>query len=210
MQKFDYSIVDMALRDPVQAYLRLLGYQERAVVFNSVASFSSLALNQIPQTQPLDQQITRRTWINNLTYTLALPNVNIGNIFQPQSMSFLKDSTGIAIRTTVMSGPRYVVTDTFTPLENYINKLHSQWPSGWQIYKNQQINTDFMLTAIPFGDASNTPPYNVTVTYNAFQFDDLSCDDLTCEQAQQGLCELGILTTKSLGGKTLFCPSFQS
>ncbi len=200
-------IRDLALRDPVRCYMELLGIQARPVVLNTSVSFSTFTLNQAPIAQPLDQQVTRRTWVDNLTYTLSVPNAFVGNIFQPDAMAKLKSSTGITIRQTIMSGPRFLISDTYTPLENYVNQWASRWPSGWQIYADQQVLSEFILTAVPFNDPSNTPPYNAVVTFNGWQFDTMDCEDMTKEEAYEGLQQLGIGTMKSLGGRQVFCPS---
>lgn len=201
------SLQELALTDPVAAYGRLLGLQTRPVTLNVQASFSSFALNQIPISQPLDQIISRRTWVDNLTFELQLPNAFVGNILLPDALMKMKASPGVSVRTTVMSGPRYLITDTFTPLENFVNVISSRWQAGWQIYKNQQVKTDFMLTAIPFNDPSNTPPYVVTLTYNGWQFDDMSLtmDEISCDQAQNELCAAGVLVAKQMGVRTIFC-----
>lgn len=200
------SLKELAILDPVAAYGRLLGIPAAPVSMNAVASFSSFALNQIPIKAPLDQTITRRTWIENLTFDLQLPNAFVGNIFMPNALASLKASPGISVRTTVMSGPRYLVADTYTPLENYVNIFHSQWASGWQILRFQQVQTEFMLTAIPFNDSSNTPPYNVTITYNGWQFQSGDCDEVSCDYATEQLINAGVLE-KNSGISRGFCPS---
>jgi hypothetical protein len=188
------SIAELAVMDPIAAYGRLLKIPIAPVVFNAIATFSSFALNQIPVRQPLDQQTSRRTWIDNLAFELKLPNVFPGNLFLPQSLKDLKASPGVSVRTTVMSGPRYVVAETFTPIENYVKMFDSDWTVGWQIAKFQTIQTEFMLTAVPFNDPSNAPPYIVTLTYNGWQFMDGTCDDISCEFATDQLTKAGILS----------------
>lgn len=188
------SLEELAIIDPVAAYGRLRGFQTAPVALNAVASFSSFALNQLPIKVPFDQIITMRTWIDNITFSIQLPNLFGGNIFFPQSLAALRTSPGISVRTTVMSGPRYLVSDTYTPLENYANMVQTQWTSGWQILKFQQIQTEFMLTAIPYNDVSNTPPYNVTITYNGWQFQNGQCDDVSSDFANEQLVKAGVLS----------------
>jgi hypothetical protein len=201
------SLAELAVIDPVAAYGRLLGITTKPVTMNAFASFSSLALNQIPIKVPLDQTITKRTWIDNLQFSLQLPNAFVGNIFLPQALLALKASSGVSVRTTVLSGPRYLVSDTFTPIENFVNLISSEWAAGWQIYKFQQVQTEFMLTQIPFNDPSNTPPYNVTLTYNGWQFDDGQCDEISCEQAICELIKAQVVIPKDICGRRVLCPS---
>jgi hypothetical protein len=201
------NLAELAVIDPVAAYGRLLGIPATPVTMNAIASFGSFALNQLPIKQPLDQTISKRTWIDNITFELQLPNVFVGNIFQPQALATLRQSPGVSVRSTVMSGPRYLVSDQFTPIQNYVNIISSTWVTGWQIYKFQQIQTEFMLTAIPFGDVSNAPPYVVTLTYNGWQFMDGSCDECSCDFAQKELVKAGVLTEKQIFGARVVCGS---
>lgn len=188
------SIAELAVMDPIAAYGRLMKIPTAPVTFNAIAIFSSFALDQIPIRQALDQQISRRTWIDNLTFEIQLPNAFVGNIFFPGALSALRQSPGVAVRTTVMSGPRYVVAETFTPIQNYVNIFDSDWTVGWQLAKFQTVQTEFKLTAIPFNDPSNAPPYVVTLTYNGWQFMDGTCDDVSCEFATKHLRNAGILS----------------
>lgn len=188
------SLQELALINPVAAYGRIRGFPTAPVSLNCEASFSSFTLDQTPIQQPLDQTVQARTWIDNITFELQLPNAFVGNIFLPQALAALKESPGVSVRTTVMSGPRYMVTPTFTPLENYTNLFQSSWVAHWQLLRNQQLLTEFILTAIPFNDSSNTPPYNVTITYNGWQFLNPACDDMTAEDAQLALIKAGVLT----------------
>jgi hypothetical protein len=187
------SMEELAMVDPVAAYGRLRGYPTAPCSFNAQASFSSLTLDQVPIKVPLDQIITVRTWIDNITFEVQLPNAFVGNIFLPDALSKMRDSPGVSVRTTVMSGPRYLVGDTYTPIENYTNIMASRWLAGWQILKYQQVQTEFMLTQIPFNDPSNTPPYIVNLTYNGWQFVNGGCDDVSSDFAIEKLVDAGIL-----------------
>jgi hypothetical protein len=202
------SLHDMAIIDPIQACMLARGYSRRPVTMNTAGIFSSLALGQGPIQNPLDQQISKRTWVDNFAYNLVLPNAFVGNVFLPDAMAKLKENTGITIKQTIMSGPRFVITDTFTPLENYVNAMWARWPAGWQINRNQQLLTEFMLTAIPFNDPSNTPPYGTNLTLNGFQFDDMSCDEMSVDDAQCELVDRGLLEVKEIRGKKCYCPRY--
>ncbi len=208
-QRYDLSLKEMALTDPVRAYMLLRGYTGRPVSLSTTLTFSSFALNQNPIVEPLDNQNERRTWIDNVTYSISLPNAQVGNIFYPQSVNEMKASTGISTKFEIMAGPRYVMNSSFMPLENWVNQAASRWQAGWQLFKNQQIKTTATLTAIPYNDASTTPPMVVTISFNGWQFDDMQCDDMSCEDAQEGLVQIGYLVPKEVGGKKFFCPSFK-
>jgi hypothetical protein len=188
------SLQELAIMDPVAAVARLMGVPISPVSYNAICTFSSFALNQTPQTIALDQIISKRTWIDNINYNLALPNAFVGNIFFPQSLDALKRNTGVIIQTKVIAGPRYVVSSTFMPLENYTNLYNGDnWTSGWVICPFQTITTDFVLTTAPYNDSSNTPPYIVTLTYNGFQIDNCECDDMSAADAQKILVAKNIL-----------------
>src|SRR5277367_2928200 len=100
------SLAELAVRDPIAAYGRLLGIKAGPICMNSKAVFSSFTLNQQPIVQPLDQIVAKRTWWDNVTFTLELPNAYTGNIFMPDALASLKASPGISVLLTVMSGPR--------------------------------------------------------------------------------------------------------
>lgn len=187
------SLEELAVLDPVAAYALLRGLQPKPVCLNAYASFSSFSVTQQPITQPLDQTITRRTWITDVEFDLQLPNAYVGSIFLPQALAQLKQSPGVSVQITVMSGPRYLVSDTFTPIDSFCSTYKSQWASGWQVEKFQQIQTKFLLTQVPFNDASNAPPYIVTLTFNAFQFDSPDCDEVSYEYARNELVRVGCL-----------------
>lgn len=196
---------ELALRDPIAAYGRLLGMLAKPVSFNAQAKFSSFALNQVPIVEPLDEQLQSRTWIDNATFELQIPNAFVGSVFLPTALKDLKASPGVSVRIQVMSGPRELITPNFTPLENFATTDKVNWLRGTQIARNQQIQTEFMLTAIPFNDSSNTPPYIINMTYNCWQFDDGCCDEITCAEAQAILCKAGIITARTLGVRTVYC-----
>lgn len=191
MQPHAFDIEKLALTDPVAAYGRLLGIPTAPVTFNTVVSFSSFALNQIPLQQGLDTTIAFRTWIDNLTFTVATPGLFVGNIFQTLFLSQLKKSTGVSIQVIVHSGPKYLVSEQFTPLENFVNEFASRWPAGWPLYKQQNILTNFMLTQVPSGDDSNIESYDITLSWNGWQFLDHTLDEMDGPMAACKLKEYG-------------------
>jgi len=182
-------IAELAAVDPIAAYGILLGIPRIPISINASGSFSSAALNQLPIEAALDTTIAQRTWISNLAYTTSMPNCFAGNIFKPQFDFNTKLIPGISVRLTVQSGPRYLVSPEFTPIENLSN-LFSQpgWVAGWPLFKQQSIQVEFQLTqAPPFSVGSNAPPYNVTLTFNCWQFLDHTVDEVSVDVAA---CEL--------------------
>lgn len=191
-------IQDIAMVDPIAAYGIVSGIPRVPISFNAAGSFSSYALGQIPIQAAIDTTISQRTWISNLTYTLALPNTFTGDIFQTQYMYYLRASTGISVRLTVHSGPRYLVSPQFTPLENFVNVLESAWPSGWPLFKQQSIKVEYMLTNPPASLSPNLPPYNVTMTFNGWQFLDHTVDEISVDVAACKLRDLGFFVPKAV------------
>lgn len=192
MQPHHDDVLKLALTDPVAAYGRLLGIPTAPLSINTVASFSSFGLNQIPVSAGLDTTLAYRTWIDNLTFDLSCPGLFTGNVFQAPFMAALKLNPGISVRVTVHSGPKYLVTENFTPLQNFVNMFASRWSAGWVLYKQQNILTEFMLTAVPSGDDTGLQAYNVVLTWNGWQFLDHCLDDMTGEEACCELRKLGI------------------
>src|SRR5580700_9188239 len=80
MQPKAQWIEEIAMLDPIAAYGLVMGIPRIPISINAAASFLSFALNQLPTDAGLDTTIAQRTWIDNLTYDVALPNVFQGNI----------------------------------------------------------------------------------------------------------------------------------
>jgi hypothetical protein len=177
--------------DPIAAYGIILGIPRIPISFNASGSFSSFVLNQDPIEGDLDTTIAQRTWIDNLQYDLQQPNVFSGNIFKTLYDAMLRQAPGVSVRVTVHSGPRYLVSPKFTPLNNFVNLISSRWVSGWPLFKQQSIEVEFMLTQAPPSVNPNGPPYNVTLTFNGWQFLDHTVDEISVDVAAYKLRELG-------------------
>lgn len=158
---------------------------------NAQAIFSSFAVPQIPVEGDLDTTVSQRTWIDNITYSLQQPNVFSGNILKTLYDASLKQAPGISTRVTVHSGPRYLVSPSFTPLENFAFMFAARWPAGWPLYKQQSIKVEFALTQPPPSVQPNAPPYIATMTFNGWQFLDFTIDDLCVEKAVDCLRKMG-------------------
>jgi hypothetical protein len=184
-------IQDLAVMDPIAAYGIVLGIPRIPISINASGAFSSFALNQLPIEAGLDTTIAQRTWIDNLQYDLQQPNVFAGNIFKTLYDAMLRQAPGIAVRCTVHSGPRYLVSPKFTPINNFVNLISSRWVSGWPLFKQQNIEVEFLLTQAPPSIAPNGPPYNVTLTFNGWQFLDHTVDEISVDVAACKLRDLG-------------------
>jgi len=184
-------IQDLAVMDPIAAYGIVLGIPRIPISINASGSFSSAALGQLPIEAGLDTTIAQRTWIDNIQYDLQQPNVFAGQIFKTLYDANLRQAPGVSVRLTVHSGPRYLVSPKFTPLNNFVNLISSRWTSGWPLFKQQNIEVEFMLTQGFPATEPNAPPYNVTLTFNGWQFLDHSCDEISVDVAACKLRELG-------------------
>lgn len=192
MKVDELKVADIAVYDPIVALGLLLHIPRIPISMNCVASFSSFDTGQLPIEGDLDTTITQRTWIDNIAYSLQLPNVFAGNIFKPQYDAYLKQQPGISVKVIVQSGPRYLVSPAYTPLENFSNLFAMRWAQGWPLFKQQSIQTFFQLTQAPPSTSPNAPPYNVTLTFNGWQFLDHTLDEVSPDDAAKRLRSMGM------------------
>ena len=212
MQPTTEDIAKLAIYDPVAAFGMLMGIPRIPFSTSSkIISFTNFALNTDgtiqnvqPIVVPIDAVIAYRTWIDNLTYSLSVTGVDGaappfgGSVFQPFWLAQLRKSTGVNIKAEVMAGPKYLVMEHFTPLENFINVFRSAWPAGWPIYKQQSIQVKALLTALPGGSSSSLGSYNVKITWNGWQFIDPSLDEMTGDEARVCLRKQGIYVPQDM------------
>lgn len=198
MEPKDTDIQKLAMLDPIAAYGIVLGVPRIPISINASASFSSFTVPQPPIEAGLDTTIAQRTWIDNMAIDLQQPNCFAGSVFKTQYDAFLKSAPGVSVRCTVQSGPRYLVSPNFTPLENFINLISSRWVAGWPLFKQQNIQVEFMLTQSPPTSGSNAPPYNVTLTFNGWQFLDHTVDEIAVDVAAKKLRDLGFFVPKAV------------
>ncbi|HXW33627.1 MAG TPA: hypothetical protein VEJ87_03545 [Acidimicrobiales bacterium] len=186
-------IQDLAIADPIAAYGIILGVPRIPISINASGSFSSASLDQLPIDAALDTTIAQRTWIDNMQYSVQQPNCFAGSIFKTLYDACLRQVPSIGVRCTVQSGPRYLVSPNFTPLENFVNLMASRYVSGWPLYKQQSIEVEFiLLQAPPFAVGDNASPYNVTLTFNGWQFLDHSVDEISVDSAAEALRGMGL------------------
>lgn len=192
MQPQASNIRDIAIYDPVTAYGLLLGIPRVPYIFNVRGTFSSFTIpaNPVIGDLNIDGTIAQRTWIEKIDYSLLVPNAFAGNVFKTLWDSQLKQQPGINVKLSIRSGPRYVVSPQFTPLENLAQLWAVRWPAGWPLYKQQSVQAEFQLTQPPGG--TTTPPYTVVLTFSGWQFLDYTVDEITPETARVRLKEAGI------------------
>jgi len=192
MQPEAIDLEKLAIYDPIAAYGILLGIPRVPLLMNASVSFTTFATDGVPLDAALDTTLSYRTWIDNITYSILPVGQFPGNVFQPQYAGYLRMATGVSVRAEVLSGPKYIISQQFTPLENYVNVMASRYPAGWPLYKQQQINHEFILTAVPGGSTTNLTAYDVTLTYAAWQFLDPTLDDMDASRARHCLRKSGI------------------
>jgi hypothetical protein len=185
------SLQDLAIYDPIAALGIILGIPRLPISMNCVASFTSFDTGQAPIEGDLDTTIVQTTWIDNVAYSLQQPNVFAGNILKPNYDAYLKEQPGISVQLQVQSGPRYVESVSVTPLENMSNLFAMRWMMGWKLYKFQSIKAFFSLMQAPPSTSPNGPPYNVTLTFNAWQFLDHTLEERGVEDAARRLRAMG-------------------
>lgn len=185
------SIKDLAIYDPIAALGILLHIPQIPISMNCVGVFQSFDTAQAPVQGDLDTTITQRTWIDNVAYSLQQPNVFAGNIGKAQYDAYLKQQPGVSVLITTYAGPRYVVSPSYTPLENFANFFNQRWQRGWPLFKQQSIKTMFQLTQAPPSTSPNGPPYSVTLTFNGWQFLDHTIENVSVEDAASRLRDMG-------------------
>jgi hypothetical protein len=192
MQPEAFDLTKLALYDPIAAYGILLGIPRVPIIMNSSVSFTTFTTEQIPIEAALDTTLAYRTWIDTVTYSVNPQGQFQGNVFQTTYAGYLRFATGISVRAEVLAGPKYIISQQFTPLENYCFQFAARYPAGWPLFKQQQINHEFMLTAVPGGSTTNLTSYDVTLTYAGWQFLDPSLDEMDASEARECLRNSGI------------------
>lgn len=200
MEPRPVGIQDIALHDPVAAYGMAINIPRVPICLNIPAVFSSFNVAQIPVVGDLRTTIATRTWVDNIQYSLQQPNVFNGNVFKTLYDAMLKAQPGISVRVSVQSGPKYLVSPQFTPIENFVNLIQSRWPAGWPIFKQQSIQVEYILTQAPPSVSPNGPPYNVTLTFVGWQFLDTTLDDMSADDANARLAAMGFCVSNPSPG----------
>jgi hypothetical protein len=193
-------ITEIAIRDPVAAYAIVMGIPEVPISLNASATFTSFDPTQIAIVSGLDQTIAQRVWIDNVCFSLQAPNIFAGQVLQTTWLANAKRCPGISVSVEVFSGPKYVISETFTPIENFCNWPLTNWVGGWPLLRQQNIGVSFMLSSAAYANLSepNEPPLTVTLTFNGHAFLDTSLEMMSADEASCELNLMGIWTPDRL------------
>lgn len=185
------TIEHMAAHDPVAALAMALHVQRVPYSWTITGQFSTL--DNFEETVAANQQepLSQRTWIESIEYNILLPNVFTGQVLKSLSDAALRYSTGVIARLWCYDGPKYVIAQDFTPLENLLSNVEMRWPAGWRLEKNAALKADLQLTQAPYASDSNIGPMIVNITFNGFQFFDPFIDQVPPFIAAQALREAG-------------------
>lgn len=183
-------IQDLVYWDPVSAYAIVRGVKRLPWSWNIKVTFSTFAVGAIAEGDS-DTTLNCRTWVDNMTYRVDVPNVFAGNIFKAQFDAELRKNTGVDMRLESGDCPRFAESITYTPLENVINVLASRWPKGWRLDPFAGLRASFLLVRPPPAVAPNGPPYIVTVTFNGWTLGDPCFDEMSDGEARCCLRKLG-------------------
>lgn len=191
-----WDIEKLAIYDPIAAYGILRNSPRIPISFNAAATFSSFAVPQNFVVGNLDSTVAQRTWIDNVEYDLQIPNAFAGSVFKTSFDDNLRRNPGISVQVVVLSGPRYVVSPAFTPINNFTQEFSRRWPAGWPLMKQQSINVNFLLVNPPGGTGSTATPMTCTLTFNGWQFEDWTIDEISTGDARAALIDAGVLDPK--------------
>ena len=186
------KLQDLAIFDPVAALGILLHVPRTPVAFNIPVEFSTFTVGQEVEAS-LDTTVNVRTWIDNIQYSLQCPQCFQNNIFKTQWDAYLRQQPGVSVSLQVVGGPKYIVSENPTPLETLCSQFASRWPHGWPLFRLQTIAATFLLTQAPGGadGSENAPPYDITLTFNGWQFLDTSLENVSPKEAADRLREIG-------------------
>lgn len=192
LPKVNEDLFSLAMHDPVAAYGILLGIQRVPFAINFPATFESFNPDQLPLRVPQQTPLADRTWVYGFTWSLQQPNIQNGNTFKTLYDAMLKAQPGVSARISAYAGPKFSVSDDFTPLEN-MSALLSGGPftQGWILYTNQALLLEYQLTQPPPSVSPNGPPYNVNGTLLCWQFNDPGMEAVTIPMARQRLRQMG-------------------
>jgi hypothetical protein len=185
------SLFSLAIHDPIAAYGIALGIQRAPFAINFPATFTTFATDQLPLRVPQKTALADRTWVYDVKWSLQQPNVFNGNVFKTLNDAMLKAQPGVSVRVSAHAGPKFSVSDDFTPLENLSSTLCGPFMAGWQLYTNQALLFEYQLTQPPPATSPNGPPYNVNASLLCWQFNDPGMEAVTIPIARRRLREMG-------------------
>lgn len=191
MQPHRADIRDLALWAPRVAYGLVIGIPRAPFTTDVPIVFSSSTVNAPPVENSFQNNLAQDTWIERVAYNLFQPNSFPGSPFQSLYFSELKQSgqTGVGVQMQVFGSPKYTINDPFTDLGNLADVFAMTWPQGWLLPKQSNVRVSAILTQTPV-----SVPFNVTLTFQGWQWVDKSVEDLSDAEARARLRKLGIDT----------------
>lgn len=184
--KGNRTIEDVAATDPVMALAMALripkvpyGWTIQGI-FQSTTDFEGIV--EAYQEQPLAQ----RTWIEDVKFSIWLPNQFDGQVLTTLSTAMLLAQTGVLCQLWSYDAPKYIIAP-FTPLETLFSTpfggTRKSWMSGWRIERQGALKADLQLQQSPAGASDNVGPMTVNITFQGWQFFDPYIDEVTPEEA---------------------------
>lgn len=127
----------------------LLGWGEPSCgwgweIINITGSFVDTAADQPDVIGQMTGIVEADLWIRKVVHTVRRPNAFANSVFKAQSDYYNSKNPNIDFQMTVKSYCRYVISDTFTPLENIENTFECVCPVGFVLGCSSQITTRFV------------------------------------------------------------------
>ena len=187
----DQDIRNLALYAPRVAFAMVAGVPRVPVALDIPLQFASSTVMAPPVVASFQNNLTQDTLIERVAYNLTQPNTFPGSPFQSLYFNQLKQAgaIGVGVRMDVYGGPKYAINDEFTDIGTLVDVFAITWPSGWPLYKQSNVKASAVLLSSPV-----SVPYNVTLTFLGWQFNDKVIDDMSDADARVRLNRLGIQT----------------
>jgi len=181
MQPRDHDLKNLALYAPKFAYAMVIGVPRVPFVGDINLQFSSSTVNAPPIVQSFSNNLTQDTLIERVSFNLKQQNSFPGSPLQSLWENQMKQSgrTGVGVQLAVFGGPKYNVNDQFTDLGNIADVFAVTWPQGWPLDKQSNVKVTAILQDTPV-----SVPYDVSITFNGWQFLAKEIDDMSNEEAR--------------------------
>lgn len=183
-------IADLAVTNPKVAYALVLGVPRAPILLNLHASFATGAPNT-----PIEADLATLTddvWIRDVVYTVQRPNAYLGNILKEQSDFYNQAIPGVSVKIIAGTGPKYLLSPDFVPLQNLAAIFERDWKGGWTLDAYSILHAEFVLTKTLFDAPGNSEiPYDVDITFHGIQFFDRFLQKITDQDARDCLRKMG-------------------
>ena len=185
----DHDIANLALYAPRLAYAMIAKVPRVPFVGDLHVQFTTSAVGGPYLSVALANNVTQDTLIERISYSLFQQNSFSGSVFQSTYLKDLKECSGVGVQLQVFGGPKYVINDTPSPLENLADVLAITWPNGWPLAKQSNVKASAVLLQTP-----TSVPYDVYLTLLGWQWLDKAMDDMSDAEARRRLKILGVDT----------------